>query len=335
MGNRVVVTGGAGYIGSHTVLALTAAGFDPIVLDNLSTGHRDLVADDAVFVRGDLSDRSLLRSLFEKHHADAIIHFAASAYVGESVENPRKYYENNVSNTVNLLGAALDMDIHNVVFSSSCAVYGQPDVFPIDEETPQSPINPYGRTKSMIEAILTDYEKAFDFRSVKLRYFNVAGADPKLRTGERHNPETHILPIILEAAAGRRDGVTIFGTDYATEDGTCVRDYVHVSDLAEAHVVALQHLLRGGEPLELNVGLGRGFSVRELIDSAQRVTGNVFDVTSGERRPGDPAKLVAATSRIRQRLGWVPTYESIAEIVESAWRWHQKDWHHRKPSIRR
>ncbi len=324
--NTVLVTGGAGYIGSHAVWALRQAGYHVVILDNLVYGHKDLV--DQVLkvdlVAGSTLDRGLLKGVFEKYDISAVMHFSAYAYVGESVTNPSKYYENNVVGTLSLLDAMVEADVKNLVFSSTCATYGVPQELPIPEHHPQNPINPYGATKLMVERILTDYDKAYDLRSVCFRYFNAAGAHPEGLLGEDHNPETHLIPLILQTALGKREAIYIFGTDYPTQDGTCVRDYIHVSDLADAHILGLEYLLKGGGSSKFNLGNGSGFSVREVIDAARQVTGKEIPVIEAERRPGDPPALVGGSERAREVLGWNPQYGDIETILAHAWQWHQQ-----------
>jgi UDP-glucose 4-epimerase len=322
----ILVTGGAGYIGSHAVLALQQAGYGVVVLDNLVYGHRDLVENvlGCELIVGDTCDRALLDRLFQDHAIAAVIHFAAYAYVGESVTDPAKYYQNNVFGTLTLLDAMRAAGIHTFVFSSTCATYGVPEILPIPETHPQHPINPYGQTKLMVEAILDDYDRAYDFRSVRFRYFNAAGADPDGRLGEDHNPETHLIPLTLDAALGRRDAISIFGTDYPTPDGTCIRDYIHVTDLATAHVLGLEYLLNGGTTNVFNLGNGSGFSVREVIQTVKAVTGREFAVIEQERRPGDPPSLVGSCAKAQQTLQWQPQYGDLETIVRHAWQWHQQ-----------
>ncbi len=321
----ILVTGGAGYIGSHACKALAAAGYRPVVLDNLVYGHASAVRWGPLEV-GDLADPARLREVFSRYRPAAVMHFAAYAYVGESVENPAKYYENNVAGTLNLLAAMRESGSEQLVFSSTCASYGHPQTDRIAESHPQVPINPYGRSKLMMEQILADYSQAYGLRSISLRYFNAAGADADGEVGEDHDPETHLIPIILEAAAGRRPSVQVFGTDYDTPDGTCIRDYIHVADLAAAHVTALAALMKGHPTDVFNLGTGRGASVREVIDRASVVTGREIPVVTGPRRPGDPAKLVADAARAGEILGWVPHWSDLDTILASAWRWHQAHW---------
>jgi UDP-glucose 4-epimerase len=322
----ILVTGGAGYIGSHAVLALKRAGYQVVILDNLVYGHRDLVEKvlGVELVVGDTNDRVLLDDLFKSRNIAAVMHFSAYAYVGESVTNPAKYYRNNVIGTITLLEAMLDASIKNFVFSSTCATYGVPTIVPIPEDHPQNPINPYGATKLMVERILADFDVAYDFKSVRFRYFNAAGADPSGLLGEDHNPETHLIPLVLQTALGKRESVAIFGTDYPTDDGTCVRDYIHVNDLADAHVLGLEYLLKGGDSAIFNLGNGSGFSVREVIDTARQVTGKQIAVVECDRRPGDPPALIGSGDKARQILGWEPKYSSLKDIITHAWQWHQQ-----------
>jgi UDP-glucose 4-epimerase len=322
----ILVTGGAGYIGSHAVLALQQAGYGVVVLDNLVYGHRELVENvlKAELVIGDTNDRVLLDKLFDTHDIAAVMHFAAYAYVGESVTNPAKYYRNNVTGTLTLLEAMLEAEVNKFVFSSTCATYGIPDTVPIPEDHPQNPINPYGATKLMVERILADFNAAYDFKSVCFRYFNAAGADPEGRLGEDHNPETHIIPLVLQTALGLRDSVSIFGTDYPTPDGSCIRDYIHVTDLASAHVLGLEYLLNGGESQAFNLGNGSGFSVKEVIDTARTITGREIKAIECDRRPGDPPALVGSSEKARSVLGWQSQYADLTQILTHAWNWHQQ-----------
>lgn len=322
----VLVTGGAGYIGSHAVLALQNAGYEVVVFDNLVYGHRDIVEHvlKVELIEGDTNDRALLDRVFAARPFSAVMHFAAYAYVGESVTQPDKYYRNNVTGTLTLLEAMVAAGIKSFVFSSTCATYGVPKTVPIPEDHPQDPINPYGMTKLMVEHILADFDRAYDFRSVSFRYFNAAGADPQGRLGEDHQPETHLIPLVLMAALGKRDSISIFGTDYPTPDGTCIRDYIHVTDLAEAHVLGLNYLLKGGKSQQFNLGNGNGFSVREVIEMAQKVTGRSISAIECDRRPGDPPALVGSAEKARSRLGWNPQYADLEQILSHAWQWHQK-----------
>lgn len=322
----VLVTGGAGYIGSHAVLALKQAGYDVLILDNLVYGHQDLVEQvlKVEMIVGDTADRTLLDQLFASYKVAAVMHFAAYAYVGESVSDPAKYYQNNVTGTLTLLEAMNTAGVKNFVFSSTCASYGVPKTNPIPEDHPQDPINPYGRSKYMVEQILDDFDHAYDLRSVRFRYFNACGADPEGRIGEDHNPETHLIPLVLQTALGKRDSISIFGTDYPTPDGTCIRDYIHVTDLADAHVLGLKYLLNGGETAIFNLGNGNGFSVREVIDVARQVTGKEIPAVECDRRPGDPPALVGSSEKARSILGWQPQYADLPTIIRHAWDWHQK-----------
>lgn len=320
----VLVTGGAGYIGSHCVLALAAAGFNVIVLDNLVYGHREFVEglEHVQLIQGDIGDRILLDQIFSQTKISAVLHFAAYAYVGESVTHPAKYYRNNVVGTLTLLEAMVAAQVQSLVFSSTCATYGIPHTVPIREAHPQSPINPYGMSKLMVEHMLEDFSAAYNLRSVRFRYFNAAGADPQGRVGEDHTPETHLIPLVLQTALGRRDAITVFGTDYDTPDGTCIRDYIHVTDLAQAHVLGLKYLLEGNPTSIFNLGNGSGFSVREIIETAKQITRCPIPVIEGKRRPGDPAILIGSAEKAKQVLGWQPQYAAIATIIEHAWRWH-------------
>ena len=325
MNNKtILVTGGAGYIGSHAVLALKRAGYEVVVLDNLVYGHRDLVEKLQVnLIVGDTSDRTLLDNLFANHNISAVMHFAAYAYVGESVTDPSKYYRNNVIGTLTLLDAMMAASIKKFVFSSTCATYGIPKTVPIPEDHPQNPINPYGASKLMVERMLSDFDTAYDFKSVCFRYFNAAGADPNGLLGEDHNPETHLIPLVLQTALGKRESVSIFGTDYDTSDGTCIRDYIHVTDLANAHVLGLEYLLKGGDSTVFNLGNGNGFSVQEVIETAKEVTGKEIKVQKCDRRPGDPPILVGSSDKARTILGWHPQYWDLKDILSHAWKWHQ------------
>jgi UDP-glucose 4-epimerase len=322
----ILVTGGAGYIGSHAVLALINAGYEVIILDNLVYGHRDLVEEvlKAELIVGDISDRPLLDKLFASRNIGAVMHFSAYAYVGESVTDPAKYYRNNVIGTITLLEAMIAASIKQFVFSSTCATYGIPHTVPIAEDHSQNPINPYGATKLMVERILQDFDVAYGLKSVCFRYFNAAGADPTGLLGEDHQPETHLLPLVLMAALGKRDSVAIFGTDYPTPDGTCIRDYIHVTDLADAHILGLEYLLKGGNTTVFNLGNGQGFSVKEAIDTARVVTGREIKVVMSDRRPGDPPTLVGSSDKARNILGWEPKYPALKEILTHAWKWHQQ-----------
>lgn len=320
----ILVTGGAGYIGSHVVIALQQAGYEVLVLDNLCYGHAEFVEPQQLH-RIDLEDRLGLDTLFKNHPTiEAVIHMAAFAYVGESVSNPALYYRNNVYGTLCLLEAMVANGVKNLVFSSTCATYGEPDWIPLTEDHPQRPINPYGYTKLVIEQMLRDFDRAYGLRSVAFRYFNAAGADPEGRVGEDHDPETHLIPLVLDVALGRRPQITVFGTDYPTADGTCIRDYIHVADLADAHVLGLKYLQGGGATGAFNLGNGSGFSVRQVIEMVEKVTGQAIPQQLGTRRPGDPAALIGSADRARSILGWNPRYADLESIVTTAWNWHQK-----------
>jgi UDP-glucose-4-epimerase GalE len=318
---RVLVTGGAGYVGSHTAKSLAEAEHTPVVFDNLSMGH-DWAVQWGPLVDGDLADGELIRTVLDDQQIEAVVHFAAYAYVGESVQNPRKYFRNNVVNTLNLLDAMIDSDVRTIIFSSTCATYGDPVRIPIDETHPQSPINPYGESKLFVERMLRWYQEAYGLDWMALRYFNAAGADPEGNIGECHDPETHLIPLVIYAALERNNPVQIFGTDYPTEDGTAVRDYIHVLDLADAHVKGLECLSKGGESQPLNLGTGHGYSVREVIESVQRVSGIDVPCVEGPRRPGDPPRLVADASKANEILGWAPRFTELDDIVRTAWHWH-------------
>ena len=318
----ILVSGGAGYIGSHAAKALAAAGFRPVVLDDLSRGHRHAVKWGP-FISADITDSSLVRRIIEKHDVKAVLHFAASAYVGESMSAPRKYFLNNVRNTLNFLEAVADSGVNLLVFSSTCATYGIPEGLTISEEHPQRPVNPYGESKLFVERVLHWYAQAYGLRWVILRYFNAAGADPEGEIGEQHDPETHLVPRVIQAALGRLREIEIFGSDYDTPDGTAVRDYIHVSDLADAHVSALQHLLCGGPNCALNLGTGRGHSVREVIDTVEKLSGRKVRARIRPRRDGDPPVLVARSSRAMELLNWSPRHSSLETIVRTALRWQE------------
>jgi UDP-glucose 4-epimerase len=319
---NILVVGGAGYIGSHMVKQLLDSGHDVSALDNLSNGHRDAVLDGH-FIEGDVGDRELVTQLMTATRFDAVMHFASFIEVGESVRDPAGYYQNNVVNTKTLLDAMLDCGIKHFIFSSTAAIFGEPLYTPIDEAHPKDPINPYGRSKLMVEHLLEDYDRAYGLKSVALRYFNAAGADPGGQIGERHDPETHLIPLVLQAASGRREFISIFGEDYDTPDGTCVRDYVHVNDLCDAHLLALEYLQEGRQCGRFNLGNGQGFSVRQVIDCARQVTGVDFSVRQEKPREGDPAVLVADSTRARAELGWNPRHAELAKMIDSAWQWEQ------------
>ena len=321
---RILITGGAGYIGSHAVLVFRTAGYDAVVLDDLSSGHREALADDVAFVEGDAGDQALVSQVLRDHGIEAVVHFAGSIVVPESVADPLEYYRNNTCASRNLIQACVAGGVRRFVFSSTAAVYGMPDRVPIPEDAPTVPINPYGASKLMTEWILRDTAAAVDFDYVALRYFNVAGADPQARTGEDHDPETHLIPLVLQTALGQRRRITIYGEDYDTPDGTCIRDYIHVADLVDAHVLALRYLEGGGAPAAFNLGNGEGFSVRQVVDAARRVTDRDFEVQIAARRDGDPARLVADPSRAREMLGWNPRRGDLETQIADAWRWHRK-----------
>jgi UDP-glucose 4-epimerase len=320
---KILVTGGAGYIGSHVVATLGERGFDVLVYDNLSTGHADAVLYGKLVV-GDLNDKALLENTIKDFKPDAVMHFAAFIQVGESVLAPLKYYRNNSGNTLNLLEAMTKHGVRNFIFSSTAAVYGSPQRVPIPEDAPIRPINPYGTSKAFIESVLRDLSFAKLLNFVSLRYFNAAGADLNARIGEQHDPETHLIPLILKTAKGERPDIRITGTDYPTPDGTCLRDYIHVVDLAEAHVLALAYLGDGGGSDIFNCGYGRGYSVREVIETARTVSGKEFRVVEAPRRAGDPPVLVAESTKIKKVLNWTPRYDDLATIIKSAWDWEKK-----------
>lgn len=321
---NILVIGGAGYIGSHMVRMLAKQGYNPVVFDNLSKGHREAVANYP-FELGDLGDKARLTEVFKKYGIEAVMHFAAFAEVGESVKEPSKYYHNNVAKVLDLLDALVGNDIKYFVFSSTAATFGEPIRPKIDESHPQNPINPYGNTKLMVEKILADFDTAYGLKATALRYFNASGADDSGEIGESHNPETHLIPIVLQAAAGKRASIKMFGTDYPTPDGTCVRDYVHVNDLARAHILALKKMFKDNVSERFNLGSGNGFSVAEIVKEAKRITGIDFTVEKAPRRDGDPAVLVADSAKAERILGWKPQY-NLTRIIETAWNWEQ----HRK-----
>jgi UDP-glucose 4-epimerase len=320
---KVLIVGGAGYIGSHMALMLGQEGAEVIVLDDLSSGHADAVLY-ARLVQGNIEDTSLLDRLFTDEKIDGVMHFASFIQVGESVQHPAKYYRNNVTHTINLLDAMVRHRVKNFIFSSTAAIFGQPEYVPIDEAHPKQPINPYGRSKWMVEQVLQDYDAAYGLKSVCLRYFNAAGADPQARIGETHEPETHLIPLLLQVASGRRQSAQIFGDDYDTPDGTCIRDYIHVLDLAAVHSLALAHLISGSASAAYNLGNGNGFSVRQVIDAVCQVTKKPVPVIDAARRAGDPARLVADATLARKRFGWTPQYPELSTIVSHAWNWERK-----------
>lgn len=317
---NVLVTGGAGYIGSHACKALAKAGYTPVTYDNLIYGHTWAVKWGP-FEKGDILDRRRLDEVIDQYRPEAVMHFAAFAYVGESVENPGKYYRNNVAGSLTILEAMRDHGIRNMVFSSTCAVYGTPETIPIPEDHPLEPINPYGFSKMTVERMLDDFSNAHDMRYVSLRYFNAAGADPDAEIGEDHDPETHLIPLVLDAASGRSKNIKIFGTDYDTPDGTCIRDYIHVSDLADAHMLALVYLRDNGKSDVFNLGNGTGFSVRKVIETAENVSQKTIPVVEWQRRPGDPAILIGSSEKAFLVLKWQPKYHALETIIGTAWAW--------------
>ena len=320
----ILVTGGAGYIGSHTVRELLKARQKVVVYDNLSTGHNWAVPDSVPLVKADIADQLQMIKALRNYEVKAVVHFAASSLVGESMADPAKYYRNNVAGTLALLEMLRETGVKQIVFSSTAAVYGEPEAWPITEEMSLAPTNVYGRTKLVIEGMLKDFTAAYGLRYVSLRYFNAAGALAGGGIGEDHHPETHLIPLILQTASGRRQRIDVYGTDYPTPDGTCIRDYIHVTDLAAAHVLALKHLAAGGESRVYNLGSETGFSVREVIGKAKEITGVDFPVREVDRRSGDPAVLVASAARIRQELGWKPVYSDLDRIIRSAWAWERR-----------
>ena len=319
---KILVVGGAGYIGSHMVKVLAGKGHDVVTFDNLSKGYRDAVLHGE-FIQGDLANQQQLDTLLSGAKFDAVMHFASFIEVGESVREPAKYYQNNLTNTQNLLDAMVKHHVLKFVFSSTAAVFGEPEYTPIDERHPTNPINPYGRSKLMVEQILDDYDHAYGLKSVALRYFNAAGADPDGELGERHSPETHLIPLVLQAASGRRESISVYGDDYDTPDGTCVRDYIHINDLCDAHLLALNKIQNEGQSLRYNLGNGLGFSVMQVINMAKEVTGAAIQVISNERRQGDPAILVADAALAKQELSWQPQFAELHHIIEHAWQWEK------------
>ena len=320
----ILVLGGAGYIGSHTALELIRTGESVIIADNLATGHIEAVPKDAKFYLGDLYDKAFLDNIFENEQIDAVIHFAAYSLVGESVVNPLKYYDNNLCGTKILLDSMVEHHIDKIVFSSTAATYGEPENIPILETDRTQPTNPYGETKLAMEKMFYWTSKAHGLRYVSLRYFNACGADKSGKIGEVHNPESHLIPLILQVPNGKRESISIYGTDYDTPDGTCIRDYIHVTDLADAHILSLEYLNKNNQSNQFNLGNGQGFSVREVIESVKRVTGRNFNVTQTQRREGDPAILIGSSKKAKDTLGWDPQYVNIDKIIETAWNWHQK-----------
>lgn len=321
--NKILVVGGAGYIGSHMVDMLRRNDYAVMVLDSLVTGYQDAIFDTP-FIKADLADMDTLEKLFSEHNFTAVMHFAAFMQVGESVQQPAKYYRNNVVNTVNLLDVMLKHHVNKFIFSSSAAVYGEPQYTPIDVEHPKNPLNPYGRSKWMIEQILQDYSQAYDLQSISLRYFNAAGADPRNRLGERHDPETHLIPLVLQAAAKKLPHIKIFGDNYPTPDGTCIRDYIHVTDLCTAHLLALTNLVNGAKCNAYNLGTGQGYSVLEVIKTAEKITHCDIPIVKCTKRDGDPAILLADNRRAQKELNWHPQYSALDTIIEHAWQWEKR-----------
>ncbi|OEU58191.1 MAG: UDP-glucose 4-epimerase GalE [Desulfobulbaceae bacterium S3730MH12] len=321
--SEILIVGGAGYIGSHMGKYLHGRGLKPVVLDNLSYGHKEAVRWGPLY-EGELDDENLLDEIFRKHDIKAVMHFAAFCYVGESVTDPLKYYQNNVAATLGLLSSMLGNGVDKLIFSSTCATYGEPNSLPMSENHSQHPINPYGRTKLMVENILDDLDPAYGLKSVCLRYFNAAGADPDGELGEEHDPETHLIPLVLRTALGQQGELTVFGNDYPTEDGTCIRDYIHITDLAQAHYLALLHLLDGGESKKYNLGNGSGYSILDVINTARQITGRDINYSFADRRDGDPAVLVGSAEKAAHELGWKPEFNSLETILETAWNWHSQ-----------
>ena len=319
---NILVIGGAGYIGSYMCKYLAKNGYYPIVLDNFVYGHRQAVKWGP-FIEGSMEDSKLLEHIFMEYPIAAVMHFAAYCYVGESVENPVKYYRNNVAATITLLEAMLKKNINNFIFSSSCATYGEPIEIPITEQHLQNPINPYGRSKLMVEQILEDFKFAYGIEHISLRYFNAAGADPDGELGEDHNPETHLIPLVLKTALGQKDKIEIFGDDYPTRDGTCIRDYIHIDDLAQAHLLALERLLNGLPGGKFNLGNGDGYSIKEVVEVAQNVTSMEIPMEISKRRPGDPAILIGSSEKAAKELGWKPRFADLNTIIKTAWQWHK------------
>lgn len=321
----ILIVGGAGYIGSHVNKELNKRGYQTVVYDNLVYGHKEHVKW-GIFEYGDLENKERLEEIFNKYQIDAVMHFAAFAYVGESVNNPAKYYKNNVSNTINLLNVMVEKNVKYLVFSSSCATYGEPNVIPIKEDMIQKPINPYGKTKLMVEKMLEDYENAYNLHSCCLRYFNAAGDDPDCEIGELHNPETHIIPLAIETALGKRKSLKVFGNDYKTKDGSCIRDYIHVMDLADAHIKALEFLKRENKSENINLGTSNGISVFEIIEAVRKESNRNFEVEINEKRKGDPAVLIGSNVKAKEKLKWEPKYSDIDYIIKTAYRWHKKKY---------
>ena len=318
---NILVVGGAGYIGSHMVKDLLRTGYEVVIMDNLSTGHRELLPG-GIFFEGDLGDGKFLDRIFSEYQISAVMHFAAFSLVGDSMQDPLSYYRNNIAGTIELLAAMVRHNVKCFIFSSSAAVYGEPVEIPIKEDHPCNPTNPYGATKVAVEKLLNDCDYAYGLKSVSLRYFNAAGADESGEIGELHEPETHLIPLVLKVASGEKKNIKIFGTDYPTYDGTCIRDYIHVNDLAQAHLLALEALLSGKESSVYNLGNSKGYSVREVIELSEKITEKTIRTVEVERRPGDPAELIAGSDKIREELGWKPGYEDLETIITTAWKWH-------------
>ncbi len=318
----ILIVGGAGYIGSHVVKQLNEAGFATVVYDSLKKGHREAVLSGD-FIQGDILDTNRLSQVFRKHQIEAVMHFAADSVVGESVESPLAYFENNVAGTINLLKIMINFEIKRFVFSSTAAVYGEPEQIPIMEDNPTKPTNPYGESKLMIEQILSRCDEAYGLRYISLRYFNAAGADPSGILGEDHQPETHLIPLILQVALGQRENINIFGTDYPTPDGTCIRDYIHVTDLAKAHILALQALIEGKISTVYNLGNGKGYSVKEVIETTRKVTGHKIPTIETKRRLGDPSILISSSAKAFHELNWKPELSNLETILSTAWQWHK------------
>jgi UDP-glucose 4-epimerase len=320
---KILVCGGAGYIGSHMVRELVEKGYDVVVLDNFSTGHAGAVHPQAALVEGDIRDKKVLRNVFKEHAVDCVMHFCANSQVGESMELPLKYYHNNVYGTMCLLEVMREFQVNKFVFSSTAAVYGEPEELPITEETAKNPTNTYGETKLTVEKMLKWVDQAHGVKSVIFRYFNAAGAHPSGEIGEDHDPESHLIPLIIQAALGQREKISIFGEDYPTPDGSCIRDYIHIMDIAAAHILGMEQLLSGAESDVYNLGNGSGFSVKEVIEKVKQLTGREFPVEIAERRGGDPATLIASSEKAQQKLGWKPVHSDLDNIINTAWKWHQ------------
>ena len=324
---KILVLGGAGYIGSHTVCELVDAGEEVVIADSLETGHIEAVNPKAKFYQGDIRDKKFIDSVFDNEKIDAVIHFAANSLVGESMTNPLKYYDNNLYGTKVLLQSMVEHDVKKIVFSSTAATYGEPESIPILESDKTEPTNPYGETKLSMEKMFKWISKAHNLRYVSLRYFNACGAHPNGKIGEAHNPETHLIPLVLQVPNGKREYISVFGNDYDTKDGTCVRDYIHVNDLAQAHILAMEYLSKGGESNIFNLGNGVGFTVKEVIETARKVTNHTIPIREEERRAGDPSVLIASSEKARKVLGWKPQYADLRVIIETAWKWHQAHPH--------